>query len=354
MLSIISLSIIMAKGHSTVKVKKIGAMSTEDTAALHTMFDQMIGTQNAELDVIVPKYVKLCNGARRFIKLFNLLLCFADFRKQFQEFTEWFDDIARFTENATESLGLDLNKSYVESDYTKVDEKEFNEQYKKFKNNKYLKRMIITSGELVKYKTHIGDLANLNEVFIHREPGLSLRPFPFSRLDLKLMWVSDNITEQSKKYILTIIHHAYTIGVELFEVASSPDVDISRFSDILVASISQMRKQVPRCDKAFDIIENSVKLLETNFTTYYRTSMEAENPNLIMESFIVDVSLSQKADATTMMQFKRIIGFLNKKTAQIKDPKIRAMLKMANMNFEPSTDDFDDFDDVASDNVKKE
>jgi hypothetical protein len=119
-----------------------------------------------------------------------------------------------------------------------------------------------------------------------------------------------------------------------------------------------MKKTIPRCDKAFDIIKNSVELLEGNFKGYYRNSVEAENPSIIVESFIIDVSMSQKANASITGQFRRIIMYMKKQSANNNDPRVKQLFKILNSQFDlmakkTGVDPVDD-DDKNTDKANKE
>jgi hypothetical protein len=116
-------------------------------------------------------------------------------------------------------------------------------------------------------------------------------------------------------------------------VIYSPDVDIVQFSELLISTISKLRKQIPRCDRAFDVIENSVNMLRTNFKDYFRMSVESENPATILESFIIDVASSQKANPSVVMQFRKITAFMKKNAGNNKDPRVQKLFKMLNMQF---------------------
>ena len=277
----------MARGKGTVKIKKTSLASKDDTETLNKMFEQMTGTQNAEIDVIIPKFLKIHKRIAKYHKLFNILLGFNDFVELVSEYPVWLEEIKEFINKLVESTKTDLTKNYDEDSIEQISvlkqysSDEFNSIYKNLKDNSYIHTVIITGSNLSQYKKALANYSNLDDSFIKREPGLVLQPLAFSGLDLKLMWGLDNITVHAKKYILSILNHAYNLGIELYDIITSPDIDINKFSEILIESISKLRKQIPRCDKAFDVIENSVKLLENNFKTYYRSSVEAENPSII-------------------------------------------------------------------------
>jgi hypothetical protein len=135
--------------------------------------------------------------------------------------------------------------------------------------------------------------------------------------------------------------------MDMHDLVTSPNVDIKKFSSVLVDSIAKMKTQIPRCNKAFAIIENSVSTLENNFKTYFRGSVEAGNPNIIIESFIGDIIKEQKADASISYEFKQIISYLKQKSAGNNDPKIKKLFGMLNMQFS-SLDELSDIKGESS------
>ncbi len=330
----------MGKGRGgIVKQKKISMVSKEDTTALNTMFEQMTGITDASADVIIPKILKIKNNIIKYHKVFNILLNLTDLKEKLNEYNEWFEDIRIFLETLLNETDTDLKISYDHEDIIQIlklkemSESELNKIYKSLKENKYLKEIIITCSNLAPFKKYIDDKNNIDGRFILREPGLTMRPLSFSKVDLKILWSMPEVGDKEKKFIMTILHHSYKIGWDIYGIISSPDVDIKEFSEILVESITKLRKQIPGCDKAFDVIENSVKTLEDNFGSYYKNSIEAENPSIIVESFIIDVSMSQNASPVVTSQFRKIVAFLKQQSAGINDPKIKKLFGMLNTQF---------------------
>jgi hypothetical protein len=312
------------------KVKKITPSSSEDTDVLNDMFAQMTGTENADPEIIIPKLARIQTLLNKFTKLYKLLLSFDEFISQFAEHKDEFDDISKFIQKI-ETLTGDSTVSTENLKKSSVDQ--VNALYKKLKTTPEVQAIIVTSSNLGKHKKYLGDRDNLGDDFIKREPGISLTPLKFTKLDLKILWSSGKLTGMAKKYILSIISHTYQIGHEMYQIITSPDIDIKKFSKVLIDNIDKMKKQIPRCNKAFDIIANSVNMLENKFDGYYKTSVEAENPSIIVESFIIDVSMSQKSNASITAQFRKIIMFMKRQSANNKDPRVAKLFKILNNQF---------------------
>ena len=317
---------------SRVKVKKsIPKGSSEDADLLNDMFSQMTGSENSDPDIIIPKLCELRTMLSKYVKIYHMLLNFKEFIDNFPEYSAEFLEIHEFIKTIEPLID---DKEINEASLKNHTIQQVNMLYKKLKNTKEVQTIIIVSSNLGKYKKYISDKNNLGDEFIKREPGLSLKPLSFTNLDLKVLWASDKLNSIAKKYILNIISHTYIIGHRIYQIITSPDIDIKKFSSVLIANIEKMKKQIPRCDKAFDIIANSVNMLESNFDGYYKTSVEAENPSIIIESFIIDVSMSQKASASTTSQFRKIIMFMKRQTSNNKDPRVSKLFKLLNSQFD--------------------
>jgi len=97
--------------------------------------------------------------------------------------------------------------------------------------------------------------------------------------------------------------------------------------------LSVVRKQIPRCDDAFNKIESSIGLLKGNFDRYYKDFVQSGNPGVIIEQFVGDVAKSAEADRKITRQFRQIITFYRKKIQSVnpKDnpqiPKIFGMIE---------------------------
>jgi hypothetical protein len=328
----------MGKNRGSTKTYKRTLMDRHDIDEISTMFEQMIGSSDADVDIIIPKMLDLCNKVVRYHRATNILLGFNELGPLLQKY-EWDNQISEFLDLLTTTNRINIKKEYNRDDLMQIlelkkrPEVEINEEYKSLKNNQHIKQITITCGNLDSYKKYLENKDKLEDTFIRREPGDVFSPISFTNLDLKLLWFAEELSDKAKKIILTIMHHMLIIGQEIYEIVASPDIDISKFSSMLVDTIAGLRKQIPRCDKAFDIIENSVKMLEDNFTNYYRSSVVAENPSIIALDFISDVSNKQKTSPIVMAQFHRIMSFLREQNSNVTNPKTKEVLSMLNGQF---------------------
>lgn len=287
------------------------------------MFNQMIGASNADPVIILPKYIKLKKKIQALSQILGVLVK---------------DILVRYyPEQSPECTGIvayanTLNTLvFLEVDEKSTPDEKLNDEYKLLKDNNIVKNIIILYKSLI---PHTNNLETGDDTFVSRIPGLEYTPFPFSCLNLKILWVHDNINAHSKRAIMTVLKIMLETVKCIYEVIISPDVDVKDFSNAIVASIAQVKKHIPRCDRAFAKIEESVGILEGNFSSYYKDFVQSKNPSTMIESFVIDVAKEGETDAQTTRQFRTIINYYRKSTqGKIKDPKVKKIFDMLNANF---------------------
>jgi hypothetical protein len=127
----------------------------------------------------------------------------------------------------------------------------------------------------------------------------------------------------------------YTIGHDVYEAVSAPDVDVSEFVGVIMSSIGEVKKHIPRCDQAFQKIIESVDLLKGNFNGYYKDYTASGNPTIIMENFVLDVSKNTKSSPAVTAQFRRIITHYRKLASQqASHPKLQSLFAQVDANFQ--------------------
>lgn len=299
---------------------KVLKKSTGDDNIVH-MFNQMLGTESPDAEVILPKYT-LLKGC--ILKLSNILKAFCVIGyKSFPDEKDGIDDIVKYTN------GLDDIK------YPNID---ICQEYLLLKKHNSLKIAILMYKNLLVCENKLDIDDKFDDSFILRMPGFEYLPLPFSKLNIKRIWSSHTTTLNTKRYIFTVLGSLLTISKNIYELLLSPDVDVKKFSEVIVSSISKVKKQIPRCDKAFAKIEESVGMLENNFSGYYKDFIQSQNPSTIMESFIIDVSQNTKTDAQTTRQFREIISHYKKLTqGRISDPRVKQLFDLLNGSFEDDT-----------------
>lgn len=340
-----------------VKVKQIKKIVGD--VDINGMFEEMMGVRDAEAEIIVPKMVEVRNILRHLYRLLTQFSTFTDLRNNFHEIAVGLDDIKQFANDMKDSTCITEEEDTVDR-YTTLSQETVNNLYRKIKDDKYVKALIILCNKLDKYKVNFADPNSFKENFVNQEPGLTFRIFDFSSLDLKLLWAHDNMKLSVKKYILMVLSRLHGRSYELYRVITSPDVDIEKFTGLLINSIAELKKQpgLNRCKSAFARIEKSVELLKDKFSDYYRESIASENPNSLVTSFITDVSNQGGANANLTREFREIITYMTKvsqQTGKNKDPNVQKIMKMLNHNYSlmekhtiGKTDSKDDAKDISS------
>jgi hypothetical protein len=334
---------------SKVKVKQVKKLVGDGN--INGMFEEMMGVKDADPAIIAPKFIKLRNTLKHICKILMQFSTFLPLRNDFPECKKGLDEIKDFIEKIKDSTFIRDSSAEIDSKsdgkddsdekYYSLDKKTINELYKKLKDNEYVKRLIVMCNKLEKYKKNFGDdtkKSPAKENFVNQEPGLTFVIFDFSSLDLKLLWANAKITSMVKKYVISILSNLHKHSYQLYNIITSPDVDVEEFSQILLSSISELKKQpdLHRCSAAFSRIEQSVGLLKEKFPDYYRESVASQNPDALITSFIVDVSNQGGANARLTREFRHIIQYMHKVSNQSgknKDPAVQKIFSMLNKNF---------------------
>lgn len=177
---------------------------------------------------------------------------------------------------------------------------------------------------------------SLNDTFITKYPDEYLSPITsITDLDFKQVWLHEHCDYTVRKRFIYGLFLLLDKGNRIVKLIMSPDVDIAKFSEKMVESLQKLKTRIPRCEKAFAKIAKSVNLLQDNFSDYYKDFLVAQNPNVILENFISDVSVSSKADPDTIRQFRTIIEHCRSNfMGNNKDPKIEKIFEVLNTNME--------------------
>jgi len=319
-------------------MKKVASdMSESDQAQLQDMFAELTGEADADPDILIPKYVELRNTIGAIVKVWNVLLNFEMFTGEFPEFEYAYDACRTFIDQIHKAHRVDAGTKDTARNYAQTSKSEINVLYAGLKDSAEVKSIIIAGAKLNAHKRFLEDKENMDDRFIRQEPGMEFAPVEFCPINFKAVWISDRVNPMVKSFIMTILHKTLTLSMVVYKNTTSPNVDIKKFSEVLVKGIKAVKKQIPyRCDDAFKIISDSVGMLEGNFDTYFKTSVEANNMGLIMESFIVDVSTKQKTSPVVTRQFSKIIQFMKEKSRQSgknKDPRVQSLFRLLNSKF---------------------
>jgi hypothetical protein len=342
------------------------------------MFQNILGTTEGSISfpIAYVNFLKIKNVTRRFILLMDnisrnsLLNIFPDIKEITQKytlnlaglFTSTFTDIKinnHFTKDYQNELLL--RDRLEESDFMSIPKLEIDDfisKYMAIKKCAIVNLIIVTCKNLIVHKKSISDLNNLKDKFITRSAGLTFNPIAdLQQLNIKKIYIDSRLDKISKDYILTFLHKVFDVSVEMYNILSNPDVDIEEFVSIIMGSIEEVKKAIPRCDQAFQKIIDSISLLKGNFNNYYKDFTISGNPTIIMENFVLDVSKNTKSSPTVMAQFRKIISHYRKLASQhASNPKLQSLFSQVDANFKElekcASDDSDDSEDSKEDLIE--
>lgn len=341
-----------------------------DDPELQDLFNQMVGASDPDPKIIAPKYESLWADTKAILGLFEATFCNAQNVPAAiaEEFNKVFGEVKQFVVDGTAELatytivrqrGILASKSmqeinanpkllqeYLMSMDNGYDAKQLGDVYKNLKDCKTLERIIVCVKDIrvcvEKDKTHfkkkIHDLEvreSLSKSFIESYDDDYLQLMPsICALDFKQLWLHPLMPNSMfERRVIFALHLALKRGTSIVQTIMSPDIDVERFSSILIENIDKVRKHLPRCDKAFNKIKQSVNLLKNNFGGYYKDFVTSKNPGIIVENFVLDVAEDSKADPETTRQFRRIVQFYQEKMrGQVKDPKIQKIFDLVGEN----------------------
>lgn len=344
-----------------VITKNLGSSEIEE------LFGQLLGQDPEQVDttIVTPKYdslLMLCkdytNTLLKFVKSpIGSMPEFVGAIGQMVEFIKKSQDlIAQLTLKAKENKLLagksleQINKNpelvqAIMSQVTdKYEKKELGATYQALKNCIIVQEMLMTLRNIRRLLNEEKERTNakednlenpqqLSDKFLVRADGSTITIFGFSSFNFK-QFFNVNQDRKMSQYLLLFLRILKLKCEETYKIISSPDIDVAKFSQVLVDSIKNIRKHIPRCDKAFDKIEESVHLLENNFGEYYKDFVVSQNPGLIIENFVLDVAKDSSADVSTTLQFREIIKFYKKhmKKQPNTDPKVQKLFSMLGEN----------------------
>lgn len=210
----------------------------------------------------------------------------------------------------------------------------FLEAFSAVKKCSVVNTAIVTCKNLIPHKKYIRDQSDLKDKFL-KGAGMTVSPIEGLSLNVKQIYISDLLSAVDRKFILIVLHKMWTISHDVYEAVSSPDIDVNEFVMVIMSSIGEVRRHIPRCDQAFDKIIQSVDLLKGNFDGYYRDYVASSNPTIIMENFVLDVSKSTNSSPQVTAQFRKIITHYRKLASQqASHPKLQSLFKQVDKNFQ--------------------
>jgi len=317
------------------------------------------GKQSHRLDIIYPKYVELRSLCGRFVKILEvlgnsvlmqtkhhreaaLLKTYVAALKTQLESTfcapqlETLYAPPKLLTNAPVLIGAPLEEK-AEIDYRKVPKSVMDAVavcYEKTKTSNVVNIVIVSCKNLTAYRKSLADKDKLRPLFLTKSGGLTFAPLPDLDVNFKKVYNTDLNTPGDKIFVLTVLHKLFEVTHATYEVLSAPDVDPDEFVEVVSHSIRDVRRHIPRCDEAFAKIEESMTMLKSNFGEYYKDFVASNNPTIILENFVLDVSKSTNSSPRVTMQFRKIISHYRKiSSQQSQNPKLKAIFGQVDKQF---------------------
>lgn len=277
---------------------------------LSDMFAQMTGTKAADPRVIIPKYNSIRRASLVIVKTLEKFGGNDKLRKTFPKFISGFNECLDYSRNLTAALQYHIiTEEQVNTENVHV-------LYKTCKESREVRTISVLCARLRKDQYVINDM-NLH--FIADQSDSNYSPFPFSKLNFFNLWIEisdlENGGDKIKEYILQVLKKLMEKSYEIQNILVSPDIDVEEFSSVLIEAIGKARSQLPRCQQAFDKIEEAVSMLKNNFGDYYKEFMISKTPTSILESFVSDVAKSHKNNTRLKWQFMQIVNFYRRHSA---------------------------------------
>lgn len=339
---------------------------------LQKMFNQMLGAQDADPSIIESKYEEMYEHMRIIIKVWENFKNSAHFSYLINEFPSAMDEIATFIKlsksevlacklipsNKKQSTKLiDNSKQSILTELLETgssyDSAELNKAYRGLKKSTFHIHLMKTfnlfkltlNNEKERSNSPVSNLDlrdHLSDSFIINADGGSLKLLSFTKWDFKVLAVS-SYYETFKKYMLLLLHLTYVTIDKIYKLTISPDIDIDSFSEMMVKSITDLRKnpELRDCADAFMKLESSLDLLKGNFHDYYKGFMQTGNATIILESFIKDIITNSGKNVKLSKQFLKINNFVKKRMktpANKKNPQLSSLLSMIDQNINKLSD----------------
>ena len=355
-----------------VKIKTIKSDIGNDTEDMADMFSSLIGAtdgSNIHLHMAHPKFIQMKCEINRFVTIVELInnLPFMDLQQEhiqnnFSSYAvqlrESYDDlfcseqvmcIDQFMSPiSAAAIGTKFaDYTPTKNDYADIQKDvldKFSESYKQVKDHELMMACLAVFDNLQTHQLFIGEKDKLDGDFILRMPQHEFNPFDrIGIIDFHMMYIDDQYSDEDRQDMLVALHKLLVISESVYNVSNKPDIDISEFAEVVRTSLNGLRKQIPRCDGAFNEIMSSIGLLTTNFDGYFKDFSDTGNSTLIIEGFIKDVSNKTTNSPDLTRQFRTILSHYKKMTTNMNmsnnknAAKIQGLLSM----IERKADDID-------------
>lgn len=315
----------------SVKIKKITNKNLSSSITeLNNIFSQFIDQEHTlDVDLIYPIILQMYQIFEDTCKILNCLL---------NSFTSTDDPLLSledilFFKNELETFCLNnpvtecikkknLTMEDIEKNnlYDEENKKIITKLYYIYKNSEYTNSMLEYLSRVHLYTKTFDDLNWINTI-----PGDYYEIFPFSSLNMKYLInvLRDSNDDNIEYFLYKLLKKLYDKSKKLYELVITPTIDINNLSNLLLDNMPTFRKEVDRCDKAFDKIESSLKTLKDNFDRYYKDYATTNDFSIIIQEFINDIYEDNKNDPILISQLRRIINHFSSKIKNHKNSNLK-------------------------------
>lgn len=315
----------MAKGKKQFKV--VSSMPEIDQAELLDMIQQLSGDPTKlDPEIVKDKHQRLVNNILRFVQFLESFKKTILLKLRTKVGNDgFFDNELKRLDQFADSVKLYLSDE--------VNDENRIYMYQALKESSIIDDLLKVCKKLKEYDAHIKNHTQMDESFIKQSPGEEIVLFDFCRINIKHLFthiLEENIPDKNelkhaKMYILTMMNMMYLTTKDIYNIITTPDVDINKLSELIIAAIGAAKKHIPNCNKAFKMIEDSIDMLKHGMGEYYRSFVATGNPATIFENFVNDIAQDVDMDRATLIQFKKIIFHFRKKADSM--PKKNPMLE---------------------------
>lgn len=301
---------------------RVSEMRAVKDKSVISMFNQMIGTENPDLNVIIPKYNEITGlleevrkglarildspaGSILIARYPDAMVSYRKFVAELQSEIEKYRLVEQPRNFISPAKRAELNNDIrkltayqlsIESCY-KCDD--IQARFTALKNCQCIIRLIKTYRNLlslIKEETENGSpdpFESPDKVtagFIVNAIGDGVYILDFARIDFKHTLIQKFLDPESTNFLLRMMRYLFLKFRRLHELLTSPDIDPKMFGAAIIGMIDRFRTELPGCDDAFDHIADSIGMFETNFSGYYKGFVESNSPQIIIESFVSDIA----------------------------------------------------------------
>lgn len=307
-----------------------------DNKDLIKFFNQMTGVEDSDPTIIESKYDSLMYQMQLFLKAWDIF-CASPFSQIVlaKDFNLAFEGIQKFVDEGKiylKSLELVENPNKFKTTFTdsladdvkeivtKYDPALLNKNYREMKTGAFTTHVIKTlsiiktlhEADKKKHNKFIGCLDNpetLSNTFFTKTE-LDTKLLSFSSLDFKFLYTALNKrVSEFDELVLRILRVTYMSATECYKIITTPDINVEKFVEAFSKKLKEAEKHIPNCGEAFKLLQKSLNLLKKNFDTYYMKYMQTNNPSVIFESFLEDVT-SKTKKKNVLGQFNKIVEFV--------------------------------------------